>query len=97
MGLGVSLVDCKPLKVRTVQPTENPLLSVTHVSSVGAIDRAILSRLRTTTFVGFVCLGLVVAIHWCVIVAVEARSLLLPKVLYDAEPTFLCSSYMSRI
>eukprot|EP00615_Pteridomonas_danica_P005058 CAMPEP_0114333156 /NCGR_PEP_ID=MMETSP0101-20121206/3575_1 /TAXON_ID=38822 ORGANISM="Pteridomonas danica, Strain PT" /NCGR_SAMPLE_ID=MMETSP0101 /ASSEMBLY_ACC=CAM_ASM_000211 /LENGTH=242 /DNA_ID=CAMNT_0001464097 /DNA_START=746 /DNA_END=1474 /DNA_ORIENTATION=- len=39
----------------------------------------LLHRLRTGTFVGFVVLGVIVAIHWAMLVATEARQAFLPK------------------
>lgn len=44
------------------------------------IFRHVIHRLRVFTFVGFACLGVVVAIHWAFLVASAARWMLLPKV-----------------
>jgi predicted membrane channel-forming protein YqfA (hemolysin III family) len=49
-------------------------------NNINHSSREWLHRLRMVTFCSFVCLGLVVAIHWSMLVASEARMVLLPRV-----------------
>jgi hypothetical protein len=94
-GLFVSWLDCAE------SSAETPPQKTQSDSSVTNFDRAILHRIRTSTFVSFVCFGLVVAVHWCALVSREARHLLLPRVgamlgLYLLGFTFYTSKFPER-
>lgn len=78
LGLGVSLLDCGSLQNHGDEPPFVDRATLARARSI--VDRATLARIRTSTFVSFVCLGLVVALHWCIVVAPQARRRLFPQV-----------------
>mmetsp|Transcript_49929 Transcript_49929/g.98638 ORF Transcript_49929/g.98638 Transcript_49929/m.98638 type:complete len:410 (+) Transcript_49929:122-1351(+) len=73
VGVGVSLFDCEKSRLKTHGAQKD----TTGKSGV-AVTAA--QRVRTAVFVCFVCLGLVVAVHWALLVAAPARALFLPRV-----------------
>jgi predicted membrane channel-forming protein YqfA (hemolysin III family) len=63
---------------RRTSPTAAAASGAAAATAAGV--SSIAQRIRTAVFVCFVCLGLVVAVHWAILVAAPARSLLLPRI-----------------